>query len=400
MADSNTGATVLAGGHESFLQAARAVEEIVRSHRNLSDTELAEGYQYLAGMWSLHLERSQKGYDVDRPFFVRNMDNFRTWGLPTPDHHYFSAQICGEGEYRIFGQRGTTVDFCFEVLTGLAGDDGVVGERIDVLEANNMHIGPDGSYEIFLGGEPRSRNWLRAGPRARTLFVRQTANDWNAEAASPMLIERIDKVAPPLGRPSPEQVTEIFRRAGKNLVEQVRFLNDLALHWSKVLPLNELPGATVGPADAGYFPGQLNSKCRWEIADDEALLIEFDPVPARYQSLVLAHPLWFNTIRHRSIQSTMTGAQSRRSSDGRYRYVISATDPGVHNWLDTGGLTNGFLFLRFQRSEVTELPKPVVKRLKLADLRAHFPTDEVHVTPADRVALLRSRRLAADRRFA
>ena len=45
------------------------------------------------------------------------------------------------------------------------------------------------------------------------------------------------------------------------------------------------------------------------------------------------------------------------NEDGTYTYVISATDPGVHNWIDSDGLREGILTLRmaeFPRRRPTE----------------------------------------------
>src|SRR3546814_7919214 len=107
-------------------------------------------------------------------------------------HHYYAAQIDGNGEYRITGKKGRTVDYCFEILSGLVGDDGVPGERIDALEVGGIQIEADGTFELLVGTAPRSRNRLKAGPTARTIFVRQTTSDWYTEQDTAMLIERLD----------------------------------------------------------------------------------------------------------------------------------------------------------------------------------------------------------------
>src|SRR3546814_10153874 len=75
------------------------------------------------------------------------MDRHRSWGLSTPDHHYSAAQIDGNGEYRITGKKGRTVDYCFEILSGLVGDDGVPGERIDALEVGGIQIEAEGTFD-------------------------------------------------------------------------------------------------------------------------------------------------------------------------------------------------------------------------------------------------------------
>jgi len=57
------------------------------------------------------------------------------------------------------------------------------------------------------------------------------------------------------------------------------------------------------------------------------------------------------------------------------RFVISDTDPGVANWLDTANTREAFVFLRWQG-----LPAPLVAEdaprievVPLSELRAHLP---------------------------
>lgn len=383
---------------------ARALEQaraLLMQNPNMRPDYIAGGYIYLAGMLEFHVMRHLKGGDPDRPCFVRDMESHRNWGLPTPNHHYYSAQIDGSGVYRILGQRGNVADYCFEVLSGLAGDDGVIGDRIDAMEASNLKIGPDGRFEIVVGGEPRANNWLKAGRKARAIFVRQTVNDWVAEQPTPMFIERLDLDPEAMGfEPlTMDEVREVYRQAAKGLVDQVGFLNDFAANWKKTLDLNSLSTPSVGPADAGYFPGQFNTKCRWEIGDGEVLLITLKEPDCAYQSLDLAHPVWFNSIYPREITSSLTGAQSRVSSDGLMRFVIGVADPGVPNWLNSGGLREGFLFLRWQGVEGRPPQKPEMKRVDVADIRAHFPANEPIVSAAERAAAAHLRRLTMDKRY-
>src|SRR3546814_11086556 len=63
-------------------------------------------------------------------------------------------------------------------------------------------------------------NWLKAGPTARTIFVRQTTSDWYTEQATAMLIERLDLSDDAMlpRRLSVEAVQQKFRTAARNLV--------------------------------------------------------------------------------------------------------------------------------------------------------------------------------------
>ena len=69
-----------------------------------------------------------------------------------------------------------------------------------------MRTGPDGEFELYLGGPERGPNWLPTTPETRKLFLRQGFDAWD-EVPARLSIERIDMREPrPL--PSPETLAE------------------------------------------------------------------------------------------------------------------------------------------------------------------------------------------------
>ena len=83
-------------------------------------------------------------------------------------------------------------------------------------------------------------------------------------------------------------------------------------------------------------------------------------------------------------------------ADGKFRAVIALTDPGVPNWLDPAGFTEGTIYGRWY--DCSSHPTPTLKRVKLADLAAHLPPDTPHVTPEQRAAELAARVRGCQRR--
>jgi len=60
--------------------------------------------------------------------------------------------------------------------------------------------------------------------------------------------------------------------------------------------------------------------------------------------------LWnvhMQTLDYRSRRTALNQAQIVPESDGSYRIVVSAEDPGVPYWLDTAGHRRGTIFWRF-----------------------------------------------------
>jgi hypothetical protein len=95
-------------------------------------------------------------------------------------------------------------------------------------------------------------------------------------------------------------------------------------------------------------------------------------------------------------QSSLNAFQAHIDSDGYVRVVISPSDPGVPNWLDTGGYLRGGIQVRW--NNCTSAPNPVATKIKLADMRAHVPAETPAVALAERETALRDRRLAAQMR--
>ena len=90
---------------------------------------------------------------------------------------------------------------------------------------------------------------------------------------------------------------------------------------------------------------------------------------------------------------SLNNRQAEANSDGSYTYVIALKDPGVPNWLDTGGLHDGEFLIRWQ-----DLPESFracavrrVERLPLTDLQQLIPTGTRHVMPEERKAQLLAR---------
>ena len=93
----------------------------------------------------------------------------------------------------------------------------------------------------------------------------------------------------------------------------------------------------------------------WEIAPDEALVIEVEPPEGLYWSYSLGNP-WWETIDYGSHQSSLNGHQATVDDDGVLRTVIAHEDPGVANWLDTAGHSVGPIILRCVRTETAPVP--------------------------------------------
>ena len=128
----------------------------------------------------------------------------------------------------------------------------------------------------------------------------------------------------------------------------------------------------------------------------QVLLLETElPQTARYWNVQLSDMLW-NSVDWMNRQSSLNGAQAHIDADGKFRAVIALDDPGVPNWLDTGGNSEGAIMLRW--TEASSGPAPSLRLIDLTDLRSQLPPDTPDVGPEMRQAQLRTRRRAVQYR--
>jgi hypothetical protein len=146
---------------------------------------------------------------------------------------------------------------------------------------------------------------------------------------------------------------------------------------------------------------QQGSLGHFTLGEDDAVIITANAAGATYRDIVL-HDLWLRSLPNRDHQVSLTNAQMLPDADGRYTYVLSIADPGVHNWLDPSGLHDVLILHRWQGFPDPDADAPAIESRKLAfaDLDASLPAGVVRVTPEERRAQIARRQAAYDRRFA
>src|SRR3546814_13928616 len=106
-----------------------------------------------------------------------------------------------------------------------------------------------------------------------------------------------------------------------------------------------------------------------------------------WSSDVCSSDLWYNN------QSSLNDVQAVVDSDGVFRAVISARDPGVHNWLDTSGYPRGAIQGRWVATD--DKPTPTIRKVQVDEVPSELPQDTRRVTPAQRVRMVRDGRAGA-----
>jgi hypothetical protein len=145
----------------------------------------------------------------------------------------------------------------------------------------------------------------------------------------------------------------------------------------------------------------LQSLGYFQLDDDQTLVVTIDPGNAGYFVVPVTND-WTVTTNYWDQQTSLNNAQAVANPDGTYTFVISKADPGVANWVSTGGLNQGTLFIRFQVLDPNSTDKPTVSSqvVPIDGLGTVLPATTEYVTPAQRAAQIAQRQAGFNRRFA
>ncbi|MEM7549349.1 MAG: DUF1214 domain-containing protein [Bacteroidota bacterium] len=322
----------------------------------------AEGYRYLTRLTRVALENFVEFADPTTPKLRRLVHETVKIGADNPDNYYQNSKISGEYEYRIFGTRGTVKYLSFGTQKGDYGKTGNM-EPSGLLEASELEIESDGSFEIFLSREQKGKNWLKMEPETSLVMVRQTFLDRDTEELAYVQIERLDEKAEP--KPiTPQLVDEGLTTAGAFVAGCALFFTN----WSKGFQkhTNELPLFDPEKSTkAGGDPNIDYYHSYWKIGDDEALVIDFTPPECEHWNFQLNNH-WMESLdyQHFSVHTNKHLANYR--ADGSVRLIVSHVDPEKDNWINTVGHSQGTMLLRWVKAR--ERIQPSIKLMKFSEL--------------------------------
>ena len=346
-----------------FCDALKRAGDVVLRERSPRDPfDRAEGFRYLSRLTRVALESFIEFADPAAPVLRRPAHETVKIGADNPDNYYQSAAISGEYEYRLWGTRGTIHYLGFGTYVGRYGGGGRMGQS-GYLEGKDLVIAPDGAFEIVLGCEPRPGNWLRMEPDTSSLIVRQTFQDRATETIADLHIERLGSGGPP--KPiEPESIDRGLANAASYVAGTAALFADwaesFAQHPNELRLLDPaIARAAHGDPNICYFHGY------WELAPDEALVIEATPPPCEYWNFQLNN-YWMESLDYRYHRIAVNHYGARYRPDGSVRIVVAHTNPGADNWIDTAGHRRGTMCWRWIRAD--SHPQPLARVARVSDL--------------------------------
>ncbi len=347
---------------EAFDELIAALTEIrdgyvLNEDRFTEDLDVAEGFRYVTEVLSGMSEFFVEG-DADHPRMALIVNPARKMQGDNPDAIYHFAQIRGDRSYRVFGVRGEEAYISFTVHSE-AADGGFNGRVLADINDSQFSFAPDGSYEVVFSVEKPadfSANWVQLDPDARMLIVRSYFLREESAQNDPLVavrigIEVLDDVPPP---PPLDDATLAARlRAGTAFLRQCTVGQPLPGTPSPAPFMGKEPNTVGEPwsfrnagVDAAGAVDIFYSMGRWDLGADDALVMRGTIPPSRFTNVML----WnrhMQTLEYAHRSSSLNSKQIAYEPDGSYTIVVAHRDPGVPNWLDTGGHRVGTIFWRY-----------------------------------------------------
>jgi hypothetical protein len=340
------------------------VAEIDRIHlaadRGLeAPADVATGVRFLLHLLGGGLDLA---LDVDPgwPEFRPTLSAGRRFYGDNPDAIYQSTTIDPTRDYRIRANTQGAVFTSFTVEGGGGLDERYPpGRVVSSLNDTRMGISPDGHYELVASVTPVDAPgiaWLPLAPDACSIVTRhyfENAAALDRRISIPIEIEPIDP------RSALQSIRESAARDDHAVARGIRrvanFVRGLSLDYARNGPAIDFassePNRFGPPSGWSGEPGQgpvdqSNLWAPFELGEGEALVIEGRFPPCRFANLVV----WnrhLQSLGRPGTRASLNRRQTRLEADGRFRIVVAHEDPGLPNWLDTGGEKKGVVFVRY-----------------------------------------------------
>jgi len=240
------------------------------------------------------------------------------------------------------------------------------------LSGSDLKIDADGRFTITVGpdaaaGQP---NHIQTKPDANYMTIRDTLSDWAHQRPNELTVRRI--AGPPDGPPLTHE-----QKLEKVLIKVKRYFAETVKGHGRILarPANVFAQPEIKATD-GMLVTQAYSLGHFQLEKDQALVLTVHPGTAKYMTVPVSN-LWGTTMDPVHHLSSRNLDQVKKTPDGSFTVVIAQTDPGLENWIDTEGLSEGMLFLRWAAIADSSpgAPKPAVegKVVPVAELASAAP---------------------------
>lgn len=354
-----------------------------------NELDRAEGYRYLLGVLQSSIEEGLYQSDLEDPNLRYHITKYMGEAMPSSDARYQRVDIDGRGTYRFWGTLGNAAHITLQAYSGLGAREMFgIESLVDAEGRFELVIGPDRERAEVAGVE----NYKFVSPDTEMVQLREYFGDWERAERSHFFVERLDQ--------DDRGVATDGARIKRALIRAALPMHTRVPFWKQLMDgIKARPHNTLAPArimgDVGM--GGLYYGDGWfDLAKDEALVIELEPPEARHWSFQLGN-YWSQWLDWANFTSSINGSQAKASADGIYRLVVARVDPGVPNWLDTAEHAEGVIVYRYHEPDT--VPLPTIRLVKLAELRNILPPETPVVGPEARAKEIALRRAHKRKRW-
>ncbi len=349
----------------------------------------------------------------------------------TPDIYYHAtAGLAPGATYELTGTVGKGTEALAIATEAITGSTAVSKESLEL--DHGLVVNPDGTFTVDIGPtEPSGAVNFINDTNATTngdasLLIRDVLGDWAQGPGSISLHCVADCPAffsiPSTGIfPGAEASTAEIGSVAGTSTGQINSIDSLlttlfTAFGNIVGPFNqenmglaevagiELPANTMSPlaSETSVFatglPSADVSGGNFDLDPSEALIVKVPDVAAAYSGIELMN-VFGAALPSTLAQTTLNNTTAFHDADGYTYYVVSATNPGVANWLDSNGVSSGEIFARFENlpdgTDPTGLPV-MTEVVPVADVANYLPADTPTVSPAEYAADMSQRVLSYD----
>ncbi|WP_235653684.1 hypothetical protein [Mycolicibacter icosiumassiliensis] len=339
----------------------------------------------------------------------------------TPDIYYHAtAGLAPGATYELTGTLGGGTEAFAIATEQITGSQAVSKESLEL--GSNLVVNPDGTFTVYIGPTAPSGavNFIDDDSAtiqgAASLLVRDVLGDWG-KGASNISIHCVSDCPPFFAIPQGGLFPSDDTTAPTKITSIDDALTTLFSAFAKIAgPFNtqnmglaqiagiEQPANTMSPlaTETSLFPTGLPSADvsagNFDLAPGEALIVKVPEVDAAYNGIELMN-VYGAALPFTLSQTTLNNTTAFHAADGYTYYVVSATNPGVANWLDTGGVANGEIFARFENLAAGTDPTGMTvttQVVPVADVAQYLPDDTPTVSAAQYAADMTQRVLTYD----
>jgi hypothetical protein len=374
---------------ENWLSRAKASDAM----RERFDGAFAE-VMFSAVVWSSNQDKLRPKVTcitrIGHPVSGRQIPGSR-WGIDNPDSVYRVIPISNDERYVIRGRVGKNrmTENYFTLWDANMG-------TVAVLNGRTMEVGADDSFTITVDSDPAGDrpNHVQTTPAAHEFYIRDVLLNWDRDDPNHLSVQRLGATPSQPARTIDEQADA----AAAMMAHFANFTGKLSHGVYKMAPNNF--NLAWSADKVGAMRNQVYVMGRFDLNDGETFVVDVSDGGAQYFTVPLSN-IWGTTLDIVDRTGSLNKAQSARNEDGTYTYVISPVDPGVANWIDSGGLREGILTLRMAEFGGDGPKEDLGARgrvVRLDDLEKEVPTLR-RVSEQERATELADRRAAYLRRL-